>query len=141
MILISRRGCKSTHSGRSPAGCRVGTTDHCDRGCAQDPADHEHAASGPWLLESPRRAAIPDDLALVSNLKHAASARNEGHFAEIRPEDREEFLGQPSRAQKPLALRAVGDGDPGRVVFIATETHKFQAGVTPADPLMTCIEF
>jgi hypothetical protein len=63
--------------------------------------------------KAPVVLAIPDDFALVSDLKHAAGAWNQGHFAEIRSKGRKEFLGQPSRAEQPLTLRAAGDGDPG----------------------------
>jgi hypothetical protein len=57
--------------------------------------------------------AIPDDLALVSDLKHTTGAWNQSHFAEIYLEGREELLNQPSRTEQPLTLRAVGDTDSG----------------------------
>jgi hypothetical protein len=78
--------------------------------------------------KAPIVLAIPDDLALVSDLKHTAGAWTQCHFAEIRSEGREEFLGQPRRAEQPLTLRAVGDGDPGRAISIAA-------------PLGTCIDY
>jgi len=56
--------------------------------------------------------AVPDDLALISDLKGSAGAWNEGDFAEISSKGREKLLSKPGRAQKPLALRAIGDGDP-----------------------------
>ena len=42
--------------------------------------------------KAPIVRAIPDDLALVSDLKHTAGVRNQGHFTQIRSEGREELL-------------------------------------------------
>ena len=64
------------------------------------------------MTDGPARArAQPDVTEAWTPLK--LLAWTQGHFAEIRSEGREEFLGQPSRAEQPLTLRAVGDGDPG----------------------------
>lgn len=62
--------------------------------------------------KAPVPFAIPHEMFPRGHLEDAARAGNQRNFAEIAPEGVQQFLCHPSGPQQPLALRAVGDGDP-----------------------------
>ena len=56
---------------------------------------------------------VPNQLAIDVDAEHATNAGTERHFVDLQFEGRKKLLRHPCRPQEPLALRAVGDGDPG----------------------------
>src|SRR5262245_63100914 len=62
-----------------------------------------------------RKAAVafplPDELVIAGNLEDAAGARHESDLTNNGTEGGKQLLCHPRRAQQPLALGAIGDGD------------------------------
>jgi hypothetical protein len=55
--------------------------------------------------------AFPDYVPVELDLKRAAGGGAKRHFADLFAEGREELLRHPGGPQKPMALRAIGDGN------------------------------
>jgi len=55
--------------------------------------------------------ALPDELIVAGDGEDTAGARHQCHLAEIGGESREQLLRHPTRAQEPVALRAVRDAN------------------------------
>ncbi|ETH15671.1 transposase, IS481 family [Bordetella pertussis STO1-SEAT-0007] len=61
--------------------------------------------------------AVPQRRAVVVDAEHPAGAGHQGHLAQVGAEGRKQLLRHPGRAQQPLALRAILDGDAGGMVW------------------------
>ena len=61
------------------------------------------------LREATVLFALPDLHAIAGDAKRTAGGRLQRHFAQVIRKRAEQLLGQPRRAQQPLALGAIGD--------------------------------
>src|SRR5215207_10055931 len=61
------------------------------------------------IREAPILLAVPQEISVVRDLKDASRAWKQCNLTEVGPKGGQQLLRHPSRAQEPLALRAVGD--------------------------------
>ena len=74
--------------------------------------------------------AIPDRRLVIGDDKHPAGSGNKRHLVELGAEGRKQLLSQPSRAQKPSALRAVRNGNARSDLAHAGLTFALRAGAS-----------
>jgi hypothetical protein len=73
--------------------------------------------------------AFPNYVSVDLDLKRAAGGGAKRHFADLFAEGREELLRHPGGPQKPMALRAIGDGDPRFGVHVRPRVDRASARI------------